>query len=148
MRWYQLHILEDAGFARLVAFSRKKRVFLRIFVQMVPESSIFVKNRIYIRSGVKYSERVFEMIMTGLEFYIARLRVITASKGHAGLIRCPTCGTNISLERMFFYIYPHSSGWHVCTPIVSKQWISIECPGCNYQLSFDKLNIPRRSPHE
>jgi len=49
---------------------------------------------------------------------------------------CPTCGTELDFHRLKYY--DHSDGQCV-DGFPQRQWLYVECPGCEYQWAINKL---------
>lgn len=56
-------------------------------------------------------------------------------------LNCGSCGE--VLTGLFIDAYPHDGGWSILG-FFEKYWLSIHCPKCGYDTSFDKLGIARR----
>jgi len=55
-------------------------------------------------------------------------------------LRCASC--NNDLWNMDVDAYGHSNGWKV-PGLSDRWWLSIACPVCDYETSFDKLGVSR-----
>ena len=53
---------------------------------------------------------------------------------------CVCCGAPLDFDHVD--MYDHESGWEV-DPEVKKQWLSVHCKNCNYDISFTKLGVRR-----
>lgn len=53
---------------------------------------------------------------------------------------CPSCGKELQFN--YVDIYDHPYGWHVI-PEIPKQWISVRCHKCKYNVSINKLGVSR-----
>lgn len=56
--------------------------------------------------------------------------------------KCPGCNHLLNLTIVDVAMYDHEWGWQV-HPDYPKQWLSIQCDYCEYEVSFSKLGIHR-----
>lgn len=78
----------------------------------------------------KIDDALAVKIMTRLDTLVAEMKVHT----------CPCCGEGLHFDHVD--MYDHKYGWGV-TPEIPKQWLSVHCPDCDYDISFDKLGVAR-----
>lgn len=53
---------------------------------------------------------------------------------------CPICGNTLDFDRVD--MYDHAAGWEVI-PEIEKQWLSVHCGQCGYDVSINKLGVHR-----
>lgn len=53
---------------------------------------------------------------------------------------CVSCGETVPLDTVD--AYTHEYGWFL-VPGLQRQWLSIRCPHCGYDISLEKLGVPR-----
>ena len=75
----------------------------------------------------------------GITFNPGRVAELLNSRETAE-IRCASC--NNELWNLDIDAYGHSNGWKV-PGLSDKWWLSIACPACNYETSFDKFGVSR-----
>ena len=56
-------------------------------------------------------------------------------------LNCQCC--SVVLTGYYVQAYPHEDGWSLRGVTDKKFWLSIRCPACNYDNSFDKFGIKR-----
>lgn len=54
--------------------------------------------------------------------------------------KCICCGASLNFDHVD--MYNHDGGWFI-TPEIPKQWLSVHCDNCNYDISFTKLGVRR-----
>jgi hypothetical protein len=55
---------------------------------------------------------------------------------------CPSCGKPLSIDQID--MYDHEYGWKL-TPLVCKQWLSVHCFECDFDISLNKIGVDRYS---
>jgi len=74
------------------------------------------------------------------EFFTSQGAVLDLLKGRTKNLVCQHCVEDLSDEYVDMYL--HDDGWMMSgVPIIL--WMSIACPDCGYENSFDKFGIPR-----
>lgn len=53
---------------------------------------------------------------------------------------CPSCGKPLQFN--YVDMYDHEYGWHII-PDIPKQWVSVRCHNCKYDVSLNKLGVQR-----
>ena len=53
---------------------------------------------------------------------------------------CICCGAPLDFDHVD--MYDHDGGWGI-TPEIPKQWLSVHCDNCNYDISLTKLGVRR-----
>jgi DNA-directed RNA polymerase subunit RPC12/RpoP len=75
-----------------------------------------------------------------VDFFTSQGAVLDLLKGRTKNLVCQHCSTDLSDE--YVDMYSRDGGWRM--PGVSiKLWMSIACPDCGYENSFDKFGIPK-----
>jgi hypothetical protein len=59
---------------------------------------------------------------------------------HATGDLCRSCGETLDMTRVD--AYDHNGGWLILGDM-PKQWLSIKCDACGYEVSLSKLGVPR-----
>jgi hypothetical protein len=54
--------------------------------------------------------------------------------------KCPLCGKPLEFDHVD--MYNHEYGWYI-TEEIPKQWLSVHCDYCNYDISLNKLGVRR-----
>jgi hypothetical protein len=71
------------------------------------------------------------------DFAVASVNIFVQ---HASSDLCVSCGETLDMTRVD--AYDHAGGWLVLTGM-PKQWLSIKCNACGYEVSLTKLGVPR-----
>lgn len=53
---------------------------------------------------------------------------------------CVNCGATLPMDKVD--AYDHHGGWFIITEM-PRQWLSIQCRNCKYEVSLTKLGVPR-----
>ena len=77
-----------------------------------------------------YDEETSQRIKDALE------GIVSKAKSN----KCVCCDHELKMDVV--NMYDHSSGW-IILPELPRQWLSIHCDNCNYDVSLNKLGIGR-----
>jgi hypothetical protein len=75
--------------------------------------------------------------------YDETVRIMNALDDIVGKIEkkvCVCCGKRLDITHVD--MYDHDGGW-IVTNDIPKQWLSVHCDHCNYDISLNKLGVSR-----